>query len=189
MRELERQEFLLKGGGKLTLWEEGALVQLQAFRNNDGRGLYKVWVHGPGGCRLLGTLAPEGDALRLRRRLTRSELERDHCWPVTGGETVLAFSFAQSGWKREEHPERLVTDVVLRQALRGQTMLLRRRERSFCLAANFDTGRPFPLTPLFCLARPEQVEGRSHAVFYFDGEGNPVLPHNGSNTGENSGTS
>lgn len=189
VRGLERQEFQLKGGGKLTLWEEGALVHMQAARSNDGRGLYKVWLHGQGGRLLLGTLAPEGDGLRLRRRLTRSELERGGCWPVTGGETVLAFAFEVDKWLREERPERLVTDVVLRRALGGQTMLLRRRKNGFCLAAPFDIGRPFPLTTLFCLAKPERVEGRSYVVFSFDREGNPVLPHNGSNTGENSGTS
>lgn len=179
----------LRGGGRLTLREEGTLVQVQAARPNDGRGLYKVWLQGPGGRLLLGTLVPEQGELRLRRRLRRGELERQGCWPVTGGETVLAFAFERGTWLQEERPERLVKDVVLRQALRGQTMLLRRGEGGFWLAAPFDTRRPFPLTPLFCLAKSERVEGRSHVVFFFDREGNPVLPHNGSNTGENSGTS
>lgn len=189
VRGLERQEIQLRGGGKLTLREEGMLVQLQAARPDDGRGLYKVWVHGPGGRLLLGTLVPEGGGLCLRRRLSRGELERSGCWPVTGGETVLAFSFECGKWLREERPERLVKDVVLRQALQGQTMLLRRGEDGFCLAAPFDTERPFPLTPLFCLSKTERVEGGSRVIFRFDKEGNPVMPHNGRQSGENSGTS
>ena len=189
VRRLERQEIQLRGGGKLTLREEGALVQLHAVRTDDGRGLYKVWVHGSGGRQLLGTLMPEGGALYLRRRLSRSELERSGCWPVTGGETVLAFSFERGKWLREERPEQMVKDVVLRKALQGQTMLLRRGEDGFCLSAPFDSKRPFPLTPLFCLSTIERVEGGSRVIFRFDREGNPVMPHNRGQSGENSGTS
>ena len=173
----------------MTLWEEGALVRVEAVRPNDGRGLYKVWLHGQGGRLLLGTLAPEGDGLRLRRRLWRSELERSGCWPVTGGETVLVFAFERDSWKREEHPERLLRDGVLQETVRGRPTLLRRREGGFCLAAHFDPVRPFPLVPLFCLAKIQRVEGKSCAVFYFDREGNPTVPHNGGDTRENSGTS
>ena len=183
--EMQRQEIQLNGGGRLTLWEEGTLVHLQVQRHDDGRGLYKVWIYGQGGRRLLGTLVPEGGRLCLYRRLSRVELERERCWPVTGGETVLAFSFGQDGWVREEQPEQLVKDVVLRQALKGQVMLLRRVEKGFRLSHSFDTARPFPLTPLFCLAK---VEG-GRVIFFFDREGNPVVPHNGRRVGENSGIS
>ena len=183
------QEVRLKGGGQLLVWQEGMWVRLEAMRPDDGRGLYKVWVCGDEGRFLLGTLVPERGGLRLCRRISRSELERSGCWPVTGGEAVLAFSFAQSRWRGEEHPERLVKDVVLQQELRGHSMRLRRRESGFCLAAEYHPGRPFPLPALFCLCAVEQVDGRAHAVFYFDGEGNPIVPHNGRNGGENSGTS
>ena len=189
VRGLERREIQLRGGGALTLWEEGMLVHLQAERPDDGRGLYKVWVQGPGGRLLLGTLMPEGGRLHLRRRLSRGELERSGCWPVTGGETVLAFAFERGKWLREERPERLVRDVVLRKSLQGQAMLLRRGEDGFCLSAPFDSKRPFPLTPLFCLSKIERVEGGSRVIFRFDREGNPVVPHNGRQSGENSGTS
>ncbi|MBR2935289.1 MAG: hypothetical protein IKB79_06900 [Oscillospiraceae bacterium] len=182
---MQRQEMQLTGGGTLTLWEDGELVHLQVCRPDDRRGLYKVWVHGRQGRLLLGTLVPEGGALRLYRRLTRNQLERDCCWPVTGGETVLAFSFGQDSWVREEHPERLVKDVVLRQALKGTAMLLRRVEGGFRLSASFDTAHPFPITPLFCLSK---VEG-GRVIFSFDREGNPVVPHNDSRGGENSGIS
>ncbi len=182
---MQRQEMQLTGGGTLALWEEGTLVHLQVRRQDDGRGLYKVWIHGPGGRRLLGTLVPEGGRLCLYRRLSRGELEREGGWPVTGGETVLAFSFGQDGWVMEEHPERLVKDVVLRQALKGKAVLLRRQESGFRLSASFDTARPFTLTPLFCLSK---VEG-GRVIFFFDREGNPAVPHNDRHGGENSGIS
>lgn len=183
------QVFQLNGGGQLTLREEGVWVRLEAVRPNDAKGLYKVWLHGDGGRMLLGTLAPEGEGLRLRRRLSRSELEQRGCWPVAGGEAVLAFAFESSSWQQEEHPERRLADCVLRSSIGGRPMLLRRREDGFCLASPYDPGRPFPLTALFCLSRLERVSGKPHAVFYFDREGNPVAPHNGRHDGENSGTS
>ena len=181
---MERREFGLNGGGKLTLREEGGVVQLQVQRPDDRRGLYKVWICGTVGRLLLGTLVPEGGELRLHRRLSRGQLEREGCWPVAGGEVVLAFPFGQEGWQREEHPERLVKDAVLRQALRGQTMLLCRGKTGFLLSAPFDTGRPFPLTPLFCLARVE----RGRAIFSFDGEGKPLVPNKRGKNGETNGT-
>lgn len=186
---MEQREIQLDGGGRLTLWEDGGLVQLQVCRSDDRRGLYKVWIHGAEGRVLLGTLVPEQGELRLHRRLSRGQLERDRCWPVVGGEAVLAFSFGQEGWQREEHPERLVKDVVLRQALSGQRMMLLRGKRGFLLSAPFDTGRPFPLTPLFCLAKTEEGRQGRRVIFSFDGEGNPVVPNNGGGNGENSGTS
>lgn len=186
---MERQEIELDGGGTLTFWEDGTLVHMQARRPDDRRGLYKVWIHGVGGRLLLGTLVPEGGELRLRRRLSRGQMERERCWPVVGGEVVLAFSFGQDGWQSEEHPERLVNDVVLRQALKGKNMLLRQTGSGFFLSAAFDTGRPFPLAPLFCLSKVEGGQQGRRLIFSFDREGNPVVPHNGRKSGENSGTS
>ena len=102
---------------------------------------------------------------------------------------MLAFSFEQPRWRREEHPERLVRDEVICRALRGTPVLLRRQGDGFCLAAGYDSSRPFPLPALFCFAKLERVEGSIHAVFSFDREGNPVVAHNGRDGGENRGTS
>ena len=176
---MEQREIRLDGGGILTLREDGGAVHLRVCRSDDGKGLYKVWLRGREERFLLGTLVPEGGELRLSRRLSRGQLERCGCWPVTGGETVLAFSFGQMGWQREGHPERLVKDVVLRQALQGQTMQLCRREDGFLLSASFDTGRPFPLTPLFCLSKVERTQQGSRVIFSFDREGKPVPPCSG----------
>lgn len=183
-------ELELKGGGWLRVREEGALVVLEGWRKDDGRGLYKVWLYGSGGRLLLGTLAPEGDRLWLRRRVFRQELERGGCWPVVGGECVMAFPFGQhaGGWQREERPNRLVTEE-LRGCFDGRTALCRKEGEGFVLAFPFDPIHPFPAPPLFCLARLERVEGRWYILFCFDGDGNPVLTHKRSDCGENSGTS
>ena len=88
----------MAGGGTLTLNREGAYVRLEAQRAADGRGLYKVWLLGGQGRRMLaGTLAPEEGKLRLQRRLSVGQLEQEGCWPVEGAEAVLAFSFERKG--------------------------------------------------------------------------------------------
>ena len=166
------------GGGSLTLRRDGPRVVLEAERPLDGRGLYKVWLHGDrGGRLLLGTLAPERGALRLRRVLSVGELERAGCWPQFRAEAPLAFSFeAQGGkWYCEQHPERLLADPVLRGQVQGP-MLCRKEEGGFSLSAPFRADRPMPLSALFCLARVERREGRAHLVWTFDREGQPRLP-------------
>ena len=168
------------GGGVLTLRQEGPRVHIEAERPSDGRGLYKVWLHGDQGGRLLqGTLVPENGALRLRRTLSVGALERAGCWPRLRAEGVLAFAFnAPPGgrWYCEQHPERLVSDPVLQARLRG-AMLCRRGEDGFSLSAPFRTDRPLRLPALFCFARVERREGQLHLVWEFDLEGNPKVPH------------
>lgn len=171
----------MRGGGVLTMRQEGTRVCLEAERPPDGRGLYKVWLTGQrGGRMLLGTLAPEGKTLKLRRVVSQGELERAGCWPLVGAEAPLAFSFSNGAggerWYRESHPERLISDAVLQGQFKGP-MLCRKEKEGFRLAYPFRTGAPLALESLFCLARVEQLEGRPHLVWIFDREGHPKIPH------------
>ena len=181
----------LAGGGQLYIQDEGGLVCFEATRPDDGRGLYKVWLSGEGGRVLLGTLVPEGGRLHLCRRMTKAALERAGCWPVTAGECVLAFAFEKGAgeWGQEKHPERLFQDESLRRMVAGRSMLLRTEKEGFCLRAGFDPRHPFPLPALFCLARVERVQGQVCVLFSFDRKGNPIMPHNTGQSGENSGAS
>ena len=164
----------LDGGGRLCIEEAGGFVCCEVTRPNDGRGIYKVWLDGNGDGFLLGTLVPEGDALCLRRRVSRDSLVRAGCWPVGSGRCVLTFPFRRSGWVREP-TERRMTDPVLRQAARGLSALIWVQDGGFRLAVPFECTCPFPLVPAFCFARVERVEGRLHAVFCFDGQGRPQM--------------
>ncbi len=172
------QRFEMRGGGTLTWEREGPRVRLEAVRPEDGRGLYKAWITGEAGRRmLLGTFAPENGRLCLRRVLPAAELERKGCWPPTGAEAVLTFVFSRSErWYCEKRPERLTKDPLL-QSLLKDPMLCRKESDGFCLAAPFRPERPVALNTLFCLARLECLEGRPHLVWRFDGEGRPEPPH------------
>lgn len=173
------ERLAMRGGGELVLRQEGLKVHLTAQRPSDGRGLYKVWLHGDqGGKLLLGTLAPEGGALRLRRTLSVGTLERAGCWPHFWAEAPLAFSFAaQDGgkWYCEQDPARLMSDPVLKGQIRG-SMLCRKDPEGFSLAAPFRTDAPIPLSALFCLAQVERWGGRAHLVWSFDPDGRPKIP-------------
>ena len=173
---MERQ-LEMTGGGSLRITEDGGLVRLDARREEDGRGLYKVWLQGEeSGQLLLGTLCPDGGRLRLCRRLTRQSLACSGCWPLAGARCVLAYPFEQ-GWVRTLCPS--IADEVVRAGLEGYQVLLHRREEGgFRLAFALDPRRPFPLTPLFCLGQVERVEGELCVVYTFDGQGRPCWEEN-----------
>ena len=66
---------------------------------------------------------------------------------------------------------------ALQRCLEGTPRALRRREgERQLLAFPVEEGRPFPLEPLFCLARIRRVEGQLCAVYAFDREGRPLSP-------------
>ena len=75
-----------------------------------------------------------------------------------------------------QHPERLVSDPVLKGQLKG-SMLCRKGEGAFSLADPFRTDRPLRLNALFCLSQVERWEGRPHLVWTFDQEGRPKIPN------------
>lgn len=178
-RHLE-QRMELEGGGRLEVREDGARVHLSVCRKLDSAGLYKVWLRGPRGELLLGTLTPDGRYLRLGRTMSRDALNSAGCWPITGGRAALAFAFsnqAQPGWRWERRPSLRLCDPVLREAADNfGPMLLREDRCGFLLAAPLDLQRPFPIPPLFCLGRPIQVDGRLHVVYRFAPDGTPLLP-------------
>lgn len=177
----------MRGGGTLSLRHEGPRVHMEAERPADGLGLYKVWLHGDqGGRLLLGTMVPENGALRLRRSLSLGTLERAGCWPQFWAEAPLAFAFTGQGgghWYCEQHPECMVADPVLRGQLEG-SMLCKREKGGFSLAAPFRTDRPIPLSALFCLAQVERWNGQLHLVWSFDQEGRPKIPHKTGTSGQ-----
>ena len=178
-------------GGAVTVRQEGERAVCQAIRAVDKKGLYKAWLLGERGKVLLGTLIPEGGALRLRRVMEVSALERQGAWPPRGGEVALAFSFADQvppspEWCWADCPGRLLEDGLLSHCLRQvKRGLLKRDVEGFFLAFPWSSREPFPLPPLFCLARVETMGERRYVVFRFSRQGKPELLHNFSGAGEN----
>ena len=172
----------LEGGGSLEIQEQGMMVRLNACRSLDSSALYKVWVYGRGGEFLLGTLIPEGGQLKLSRTLSIDTLKKAGCWPISGGKSAKHFHFTEPAnrsrkhnWHWEHRPSCRFSDPVLQEsAAAWGSMLCRPSPQGFQLAVPFNPRRPFPLAPLFCLAKLLPVDGQPHVVFSFDGRGTPL---------------
>jgi hypothetical protein len=148
--------------------QQGLRAAVEVWREDDGAGLYKAYALGPAGRCLLGTLAPEGGRLYLRRVLSVDSLRRQGCWPVERVEEVLARPL------QEDTPELPWTDPVLRRSASRlpRHTVSREGEGRISLRFPFDPCAPFPLTPAFCFAR---VEGGC-LLFSFREDGTPWIP-------------
>lgn len=178
--------------GAVTIRQEGERAVCQAIRAAEQNGLYKAWLLGEGRRRvLLGTLIPEGGALRLRRVMEVSALRQQGVWPPVGAEVALAYSFAAEAppppeWCWTDCPQRLLEDPLLSRCLRGtKRALLKRDLEGFFLAFPWSRHEPFPIPPLFCLAQMDTMGGKRCVIFRFSRQGKPELLHNFSGVGEN----
>lgn len=167
--------------GAVTVRQEGRCAICQAISRVEEQALYKAWLIGTSGCRvLLGTLIPEGGALRLRRSLEISWLERQGVWPPVGAELLAAYPLTSKilpkGWRIETEPWKMLEEGELRQnngALRNG--FLRRASNGFWLAFLWNKGNEFPLAMLFCLAQVIKIEEKDFVVFRFSEQGKPLF--------------
>jgi hypothetical protein len=174
----------MQGGGTLTWEERGPYIHLTACRPLQGDDLYKVWLQGQQGEFLLGTMIPEEGQLRLARTVSRNTLQTGGCWPAVGVRctqtAVTVHSNAhppQSCWRWEHFPAHRLTDPVLTEAACAWGAILFRQEvDGFSFAAPFDPRRPFPYTPVFCLATISMVDLHPHVILRFTQDGKPRLP-------------
>ena len=178
--------------GAVTVRQEGDRAICQAIRSARGDGLYKAWLKGGKSRFLLGTLIPDGGALRLRRIVPVIQLKNLELWPPAGAEITMAFPFGEPspppGFQWEDHPERRMGDPLLAQSAKELgRVLIRKEENGFSLAVRFQPGTPFPLTPLFCLSCLEQISGTWYLRFDFSRRGYPERPHSSWPAGETMG--
>lgn len=165
----------LDGGGTLQIREEGERVLLRCEYPMERSGLFKVWIRGEGGERLLGTLVPEGDCLRLCRTFWRGELRREGCWPIISGRCRMVYAFPEGeAWYWEADPGKLVSPEVA-QSVEWQGMLCCRKKAGVELALPYQSGMEIPLSALVCLARLRTVQGRNCLVWCFNERGEPVF--------------
>lgn len=168
--------------GSVTVRQEGERAVFQAIARPGGEGFCKAWLRGERGRVLLGTLIPEGGALRLRRTMPVAQLRSQGAWPPVGAEVVRTGASSREpaprGWQWTDCPGRLMKDPLLERTLhRVSRCLIRREEEGFCLAFPREGEAPFPIPPLFCLSEPRKLAGRWYDIFWFSGEGTPQLPH------------
>ena len=78
-------------------------------------------------------------------------------------------------------------EPLLARAAGGGRALYRPEPEGFSLAFPYAETRAFPLTPLFCFARVERMNGEFYAVFPFWPGGCPRLPHKPAQAGQTIG--
>lgn len=79
--------------GTLRLRWEDLWATASAGLSLREAGICKLWLVGERGRLLLGTLAPEGEALTLKRRFSVGEAKRAGAWPPVGVESMLLWDF------------------------------------------------------------------------------------------------
>ena len=155
--------------GELTVQREALYTSFTARCRLPGEGLWCAWAVGDRGELRLGVLEPQsGIKRRFSRQMTEplGKLLRGELRPSSGTET----------WTAAPEPDRLFRTPWLRKNLHGvHGVLTRTAAERRLVALPYDPGKPFPLTPMFCLARVRDIGGKRYAVYAFDEKEWPVL--------------
>ena len=175
---MERVKLYCRGRcvGEAALCGNGSRTEIVGAAEDPGDGLYRAVLVGEQGRMPLGVMESGDRRLILRRRPESSEVAR--LGNLRCVELICSFPFAKkTSWRRTQTPAQLIQNTFLQERLAGiEHAWWCGSEEKVTLALPLRNGMPFPLMPLFCLARVERVEGERCAVFTFNKHGEPV-PH------------
>ena len=164
------------------LWEGKAIGELSAEQETlytrftvrcrlPGEGIWCAWAVGDRGELRLGVVEPQNG---IRRRFSHQMTAP--LGKLLRGELRPAGDRTEENWTATPEPDRLFRTPWLRRQLRDvRGALTRTAEAGRFLALPYDEKRPFPLTPLFCLAQPRNIGGKRYLVYAFDGKEWPVF--------------
>ena len=160
--------------GEASVTAEEGRMGIDVTMEDPGDGLYRASLVGAVGRLALGVLEPGDGRLTLRRRPSRSDVER--LGTLLRVQAECSFPFRKSRvWHRSEKPAELVDSRFLtsRLAVFSQCWW-RREEERLILALPWGEGERFPLEPLFCFGRVSVVEGQRCIVYTFDSRDEPL---------------
>ena len=164
------------------LWEGKAIGELSAEQETlytrftvrcrlPGEDIWCAWAVGDRGELRLGVVEPQNG---IRRRFSHQMTAP--LGKLLRGELRPAGDRTEENWTAAPEPDRLFRTPWLRRQLRDvRGALTRTAEAGRFLALPYDEKRPFPLTPLFCLAQPRNIGGKRYLVYAFDGKEWPVF--------------
>ena len=160
-----------KSAGELTVAEEGLYTCFECVCRLPDKGIWCAWAVGTGGQLRLGVLEPEGQRGRIRRRFSR-QMTAPVGKPVRGEVRPAGGSGV---WEEVAAPDTLFRTPWLRHQLRGVSGAMTGKQgNNRLLALPYDPAKPFPLPPLFCLARVRMIRGKPYVVYAFDEKEWPV---------------
>ncbi len=137
--------------GHILCKNEGCYMTFSADTPLLGGGVKKVWLFSEGGGKLLlGTLVPEGQRMRLRRRISHSDLRfRGMAAPVSGQVNPQEDA---AGWS--SFSTLRLQDAELSAALVGLQGGWRRDGDGVELRVPWQVGQAVPVVSRFCLGQP-----------------------------------
>ena len=171
-RDMDKFPLLWEGTslGELTVEQEPLYTWFTARCRLPGKGIWCAWVVGDKGELRLGVLEPQNG---IRRRFSRQMTAP--LGSLLRGELRPAGGSAET-WTAAAEPDRLFQTPWLRKQLHGARGVLTRKEGSDrMLALPYDEKKPFPLTPLFCLARLRDIGGKKYVIYAFNEKEWPVF--------------
>ena len=158
--------------GEVTMEKEGLYTCFSVRGRLPKDSLWSAWIVGEAGELRLGVLEPCGEYAEIRRQYSERLIKP--LGAVHRGE-IRKVQPESSMVKRKEHLP--FQTLWLREMLqRMEQYQLRQQEDHYYLAIPFKVNKPFPLPPLFCLARIIRIAGEECAVFCFDETEWPVIP-------------
>ena len=160
-----------KAIGELSVEQEALYTWFTVRCRLPGEGIWCAWAVGDRGELRLGVVEPQNGIRRRFSRQMTAPLDK-----LLRGELRPAGDRTEENWTAAPEPDRLFRTPWLRRQLRDvRGALTRTAEAGRFLALPYDEKRPFPLTPLFCLAQPRNIGGKRYLVYAFDGKEWPVF--------------
>lgn len=159
--------------GELACEKEALYTRFTARCRLPGEGLWCAWAVGERGELRLGVLEPEGTEASICRRFSGRMTQP--LGALLRGELRPAVEDG-AGWTAAQAPDQLVHAPWLRRHLRGaRGVLTRTWEGGRELALPYDPAKPFPLAPMFCLARVRRLGEGVYVIYRLDRQEQPVL--------------
>ena len=162
-----------KSVGELACERESLYTRFAARCRLPGEGLWCAWAVGERGELRLGVLEPEGAEASICRRFSGRMTQP--LGPLLRGEVRPAVEDG-GDWESASTPDHLFRSPWLRRSLRRvQGALTRTWTGGRELALPYDPAKPFPLAPMFCLARVRRLGEGWYVIYRLDRQEQPVL--------------
>jgi len=167
-------------------WHREGLFHVFRAECDSRDTLSRVMLLSDGGKTLsLGVMVPEGGRMSCVKRLSASSLAQMGIAPdaitraelrASGEASEPSEASAQSGWRAGPPGPDMVSDTVLKEALRdSEELLFTKKEGKALLAVRHRPDRPCALAPAFCLLELRTVAGQPHYVLTLNEAGWPIL--------------
>ena len=83
--------------------------------------------------------------------------------------------YTDNSWQPEPEPQRLFSDPLLANRWAGiKNVFTKKEKNSTLLAVEFKENEPFALLPMFCLGKPDIINGKKSLIFRINSAGYPI---------------